>query len=142
MNTGIIMLFSNNENEIKENQFDAFLNKNNAKICFVNNASKDNTLEMLKGINNKTTKNITILDVKKNKGLKAAIKAGARYLMNNNDISSIIYFEFYKNKDFKNLEYMLDVIFNMRKYIKRIANKESRSTLKNVYSLEELTKQQ
>ena len=136
------MLFSNNENEIKESQFDTLLDKNVAKICFVNNASKDKTLEKLKSINNKAQNNITIIDVKKDKGIKAAIKAGARYLMNNHDLNSIIYLEFYKNKDFKNLEYMLDVVFNMKNYIKLLANTENRSILKNVYSFEEIIKEQ
>ena len=140
MKKGVIIVFSNNEKEIKETQFDKLLDKDIAEFCFVNNASNDNTLDKLKEIKNKTFNNISIVDVKKNKGLKAAIKAGIRYLVNNNEMKLIIYLEYYKNSDFVNLEYTLNIVVNRnKKMMNLITNTNNRNILQNVFSLEQLT---
>ncbi|WP_435415311.1 hypothetical protein [Polaribacter aestuariivivens] len=132
MNTGIIMLFANNEKEIKENEFKKILDKYSVKFCFVNNASKDKTLEKLKEIKAKTVNNIVILDVKKKRGIMTAVKAGVRCLVNNEDFNSIIYFEYYKYRDFLKIENTFDLIKNK----KTISS--NRNLLVNVFSLEEL----
>lgn len=141
MKKGIIIVFSNNEKEIKETQFDKLLDKDVAEFCFVNNASNDHTLDKLKDIKTKTFNNISIVDVKKNKGTKAAIKAGVRYLINYEELKIIICLEFHKNKDFVNLEYTLNVIVNSdHKIINLFTNTNNRNILQNVFSLEQLIK--
>ena len=50
MNSGLIIIFSNNENEINDFNKKYLSNINTNKICFVNNASKDNTLSLLNDI--------------------------------------------------------------------------------------------
>ena len=78
--------------------------------------------------------------MKKNKGLKAAIKAGIRYLVNNNEMKLIIYLEYYKNSDFVNLECILNIVVNRnKKMINLITNTNNRNILQNVFSLEQLT---
>ncbi|AOR27931.1 glycosyltransferase, GT2 family [Formosa sp. Hel1_33_131] len=139
MKKGIIIVFSNNEKEIKETQFDKLLDKDVAEFCFVNNASNDHTLDKLKDIKTKTFNNISIVDVKKNKGTKAAIKAGVRYLVNNKELKLIIYLVFYKNTDFLNLEYTLNIMMNRNKKIINL-NTNNRNILQNVFSLEQLIK--
>ena len=141
MKKGIIIVFSNNEKEIKETPFDTLLDKDVAEFCFVNNASNDNTLDKLKEIKNKTFNNISIVDIKKNKGIKVAIKAGVRYLVNNKELKLIIYLEFYKNYGFVNLDYTLNIIVNSdHKIINLIANTNNRNILQNVFSMEQLIK--
>lgn len=139
MKKGVIIVFSNNEKEIKETQFDKLLDKDIAEFCFVNNASNDHTLDKLKDIKTKTFNNISIVDVKKNKGTKAAIKAGVRYLVNNKELKLIIYLVFYKNTDFLNLEYTLNIMMNRNKKIINL-NTNNRNILQNVFSLEQLIK--
>ena len=139
MKKGVIIVFSNNEKEIKETQFDKLLDKDVAEFCFVNNASNDHTLDKLKEIKTKTFNNISIVDVKKNKGTKAAIKAGVRYLVNNKELKLIIYLVFYKNTDFLNLEYTLNIMMNRNKKIINL-NTNNRNILQNVFSLEQLIK--
>ena len=139
MKKGIIIVFSNNEKEIKETQFDKLLDKDVAEFCFLNNASNDHTLDKLKDIKTKTFNNISIVDVKKNKGTKAAIKAGVRYLVNNKELKLIIYLVFYKNTDFLNLEYTLNIMMNRNKKIINL-NTNNRNILQNVFSLEQLIK--
>lgn len=132
-------MFSNNEKEIKETPFEMLLDKDVAEFCFVNNASNDNTFDQLKNIKTKTFNNISILDIKKNKGTKAAIKAGVRYLVNNKELKLIIYLELYKNNNFVNLEFLLNSIVNSdHEIIKLFANKNNRNILQNVFSLEQL----
>ena len=131
------MLFSNNENEIKTKLFEILVKKNETKFCFVNNASKDKTLEKLKEIKIKTLNNVSIIDIKKDKGIKVAIKAGVRYLINNNDFKSIIYFEF---SNYKNLEILIENVFNKKNFKTLIKNINERKTLKNVFSLDQLIK--
>ncbi|MDA9056685.1 hypothetical protein N9K49_02415 [Flavobacteriaceae bacterium] len=141
MKKGIIIVFSNNEKEIKETQFDKLLDTDVAGFCFVNNASNDNTLDKLNDIKTKTFNNMSIVDVKKNKGTKAAIKAGVRYLVNNQELKLIIYLEFYKNNDFVNLEYTLNIIINSdHEIIKLFTNTNHRNILQNVVSIEQLIK--
>ena len=132
-------MFSNNEKEIKETQFNTLLDTDVAEFCFVNNASNDNTLDQLKDIKTKTFKNISIVDIKKKKGIKAAIKAGVRYLINYEELKLIVYLEFYKNNDFVNLEYTLDIIVKSdHETIKLFTNTNNRNIFQNVFSLEQL----
>ena len=140
MKTGIIFLFSNNGKDIKENQFEILSINDSSKFCFVNNASNDNTLEKLKEIQEKTLKDVSIVDIKKNKGINLAIKAGVRYLKNKEDFSSIIYFEFSKYNEFKDLYRILTRIINKKEVLNFIVNTSHRNILKNVFSLEEIIK--
>ena len=71
---GIIIVFSNNEKEIKETPFQMLLDNDVAEFCFVNNASNDNTFDQLKNIKTKTFNNISILDIKKTKAQKLLLK--------------------------------------------------------------------
>ena len=49
MKIGIIITFCDNENDINRKLFSSLLSLYHAMpLCFVNNASKDNTLEVLK----------------------------------------------------------------------------------------------
>ncbi|PWG06796.1 glycosyltransferase [Polaribacter aquimarinus] len=140
MKTGIILLFFNDEKEITENYFKVFLNNRASNFCFVNNASKDKTLDKLKEIKKFNYKNISIIDIKRNKGKNAAIKAGVRYLKNNEDFNSIVYFEFSKYRKHKNPEHLLQCIDDNKKVINIISKASNRKILKNVFSLEEIIK--
>ena len=66
MKIGVIILFFNNEKEIDSIQFKNIFNQiKNMEVCFVNNGSKDNTLQMLKFIKDENNANIHLLDIKK-----------------------------------------------------------------------------
>lgn len=140
MKTGIILLFSNNEQEIKDTKFNNLKSKGTTKYCFVNNASNDKTLEKLKEIKENNLKNISIIDVKKNKGLHAAVKAGVRHLKNNGEFNPIVYLEFSKYSNHKKLEKILDSFINKKKIINFISNNSSRNILRNVFALEQIIK--
>jgi glycosyltransferase involved in cell wall biosynthesis len=96
MKKGIIILFSDDEKKIHKNQFKNLFDQKEVKLCFVNNGSKDNTLHVLDSVREDLeSNNVAILDIKKNKGTSAAVKAGARYLLSSEDFKSnmLSYFE-------------------------------------------------
>ena len=87
----------------------------------------------------KSFDNVSVIDVKKNKGVKAAIKAGVRYLINNEDLQLIVYLEFYKNNNFANLDQTLNLIIDSnKKIIDLFTNTNNRTMLQNVFSSEQL----
>ncbi|WAC01349.1 glycosyltransferase [Lacinutrix neustonica] len=92
MNIGIIIIFHNNEEDIDTKVFAQQLDyANNIEFCLVNNASKDNTYQLLKEIKDTRMTNVSIIDIKKFKSDVAAVRAGARYLSNQFTLKSIGY---------------------------------------------------
>tara|TARA_B110000908_G_C10248363_1_gene450262 strand:- start:140 stop:667 length:528 start_codon:yes stop_codon:yes gene_type:complete len=135
--TGVIILFSNDEQEIQRINFNKILKNNSIKFCLVNNASKDNTIGKLENIYRQTN-NIAVLDIKKDKGIKVAVKAGVRYLKNHESLNAIVYFEFNKIQNFENLMRKVNLLFTEGNGLKSKLNSSTRTNLKNILSLEEL----
>jgi len=102
MKIGILIVFRNDEAAIELHKFTKlFAKKTKLDVCFVNNGSTDNTLKLLKEIQEEATIPISIIDVKKNRGLNAAIKAGVRYLSNKNDLPYFVCKEHFKSYNFE-----------------------------------------
>ncbi|WP_396600833.1 glycosyltransferase [Algibacter sp. R77976] len=92
MRIGIIIVCHNIEKNINIDLFVKHLNKaENLELCFVNNASKDKTHQILKDIKEISKKNFSILDIKKFKSDTSAIRSGARFMFNHFDLSHIGY---------------------------------------------------
>ncbi len=134
---GVIILFSNDEQEIQRINFNKILKNNSIKFCLVNNASKDNTIGKLENIYRQTN-NIAVLDIKKDKGIKVAVKEGVRYLKNHKSLNAIVYFEFNKIQNFENLMRKVNLLFTEGNGLKSKLNSSTRTNLKNILSLEEL----
>jgi len=80
MTIGIIIVFSNIEPVINKNLIIKNLHKaTDIQFCLVNNQSKDNTYYLLKDIK-EACENVSIVNIKKIRSSKAAIRAGARYM--------------------------------------------------------------
>ncbi|GAA4811360.1 glycosyltransferase [Litoribaculum gwangyangense] len=89
MKTGIIIIFHNYEEEIDMNFFSDYINKaKNIEMCLVNNCSKDNTYEVLKEIS-EYCNNVSVLNINKFKTDDSAVRAGARYLVNQFNLKEI-----------------------------------------------------
>jgi glycosyltransferase involved in cell wall biosynthesis len=138
MNSGVIIIFSNGEQEISKSNLKDLMKIKTNKLCIVNNGSTDNTLSFLNDIKFNSAKNISVLDIKNNKGINTAIKAGARSLLSESEFDFIVYLQ----------SNMLDYLEDLKRYLKSLKkNKEgyislptrsNRNVLKNVFSLEEL----
>ena len=116
MKVGIIIPCSDVEDKISVSQFADFINTESGHhLCFVNFGSKDNTLSLLHELENEVGDLVSILDVKRNKGLVSAIKAGVRFLFNKSEIDSIGYFN----------EELPDSFEDFKKVILSVSTKEA-----------------
>ncbi len=111
MKTGIIIPCFNEANSLNVEAFISFIQKNDDyHLCFVNNGSKDNTLEVLHHIKNQRTIKVSIIDMKKNKGKAAAVRVGARYFFNRHDVDYIGSIEADLSIDFSDIERLVQTI--------------------------------
>tara|TARA_B110000046_G_C13025907_1_gene414093 strand:+ start:6065 stop:6502 length:438 start_codon:yes stop_codon:yes gene_type:complete len=140
MNSGLIIIFSNNEKDISILDKKNLLSININMVCIVNNESPDNTLKLLKAIKFESKKNIYILDIKKYKGVKYAIKAGARLLLSEFEFDFIVYLE---SNMLEHLDVLEEYITNFQDHkqdYNSLATRSKRNVLNNVFSIDELLK--
>ncbi|MHA7056305.1 dolichyl-phosphate beta-glucosyltransferase [Aquimarina sp. M1] len=105
MKTGIIIPCYNEEKRLNTNAFVEFINQENEyHLCFVNDGSKDNTIEVLKKIQSINPSKVSVVDVKKNAGKAAAVRAGSRYLYNYGSIDYIGFIDADLSTDFEDFE--------------------------------------
>lgn len=91
MRIGIIIVFHNNEKDIDTSFFIKHFNQDkNIDLCLVNNASKDNTYELLKEIKNGLSQ-ASLIDIKRFKSDVAAVRSGARFMFNKFDLNHLGY---------------------------------------------------
>ncbi|MHB0755047.1 glycosyltransferase [Polaribacter sp. M15] len=142
MHSGIIIIFNNDAQTIDTNPILDFLDKNNFKICLVNNASTDKTTEALNKIKLQAnaSDNIFILDNSRNKGLKYAVKAGARFLLNEAEFENMIYLESNIIMYLKHIEEYFSQIELQKELLSKYQTRSERNVLSNVFPFEELIK--
>jgi len=105
MKTGIIIPCYNEEKRLDKKAFLSFIKEHiNYHLCFVNDGSKDNTLDVLKTIKNAVPSRISIVDVKKNSGKATAVRAGARFLYSLEDVSCIGFIDADLSTDFRDFK--------------------------------------
>lgn len=105
MKTGIIIPCYNEGKRINQKAFVQFIKEHsNYHLCFVNDGSKDNTMEVLQAMKNQAPQDITIIDVKKNMGKATAVRAGARYLYTKENIAYIGFIDADLSTDFKDFK--------------------------------------
>ena len=105
MKTGIIIPCYNEENRLNVQAFVNFIQSNDDyHLCFVNDGSKDNTLKVLDQIKEQRITKVSIVDIKKNSGKATAVRAGARYLFNRQDVDYIGFIDADLSTDFNDLK--------------------------------------
>ncbi|WP_378186536.1 dolichyl-phosphate beta-glucosyltransferase [Aquimarina sp. W85] len=113
MKTGIIIPCYNEENRLDVNAFIQFANKKNQyHLCFVNDGSKDNTIQVLKKIQETNPRKISIVDVKKNAGKAAAVRTGSQYLYKRGDIKFVGFIDADLSTDFEDFAGLLTTLKN------------------------------
>lgn len=113
MKTGIIIPCYNEANRLDVSAFNEFIQSHeNYHLCFVNDGSKDHTLEVLNKIQREASSQVSIVDVKKNAGKAAAVRSGARYLYNRTDIDYIGFIDADLSTDFKDFKKLVDTLQN------------------------------
>jgi len=113
MKTGIIIPCYNEAKRLNVKAFVAFIKSNNQyHLCFVNDGSKDDTLSVLESIKEQVTTRVSIIDVKKNAGKAAAVRSGARYLFNKQDVNYIGFIDADLSTDFNDFKKLVDTLHN------------------------------
>ena len=133
MKKGLIIIFDKDDlTELKDLSVKLSFNKQ-IKICLINNGNDNKILNLLTKIKNKSKCDVVILNLRKEKPLMLAVKAGVRFLYNINDLDLIFYT---KSKD--TLSKIIVEKLGKLTDIDLITKKEERVLLRNVFSLDEL----
>ena len=81
MDLGIVIPCYNESKRLRNLEYEAFLKLNQKTIfCFVNDGSKDTTLQILKDIQVKNPNKVHVINKKINNGKARAVKVGMNYL--------------------------------------------------------------
>ncbi|MFC5048510.1 dolichyl-phosphate beta-glucosyltransferase [Aquimarina hainanensis] len=143
MKTGIIIPCYNEEKRLNVSIFLNFIMEDNEfHLCFVNDGSKDDTISVLKEIQNSNPEKVSVIDMKKNSGKAAAVRAGVRYLSNRGDIDFIGFIDADLSTDFKDFNDLLKtlktndklaMVFGSRS--KNGTQKIKRDTFRSIFSM-------
>jgi len=105
MKTGIIIPCYNEASRLNSKAFvDFILTNDDYHLCFVNDGSKDNTLQILNSLQSTCPSKITVLDSKLNEGKATAVRSGANFLYNKEDINYIGFIDADLSTDFEDFD--------------------------------------
>jgi dolichyl-phosphate beta-glucosyltransferase len=91
---GIIIPCYNESERLSEKFFTDFVNTNGfVNLCFVNDGSKDGTLNILQDIKAKSPDRISVIDQKKNTGKAEAVRKGIIYMLTQRQYDFVGYFD-------------------------------------------------
>jgi len=111
MKTGIIIPCYNEEKRLNISAFINFIKKeNDFHLCFVNDGSKDKTIDVLKTIQEDCPFKVSVINMKKNCGKAAAVRAGARYLHSRGDIEFVGFIDADLSTDFEDFNGLLKTL--------------------------------
>lgn len=111
MKTGIIIPCYNEAKRLPVDAFIHFITTHeNYHLCFVNDGSKDNTLEVLEKIQRSASTQVSIVDIKKNAGKASAVRYGSRYLFNRKDIDYIGFIDADLSTDFNDFKSLTNTL--------------------------------
>jgi len=102
---GVVIPCYNEEKRLKTKEFANFVNNNHGyHICFVNDGSKDKTLEVLKEFQQGKEGYISIYDCKKNGGKAEAVRQGILHLVKDKSLDYIGFLDADLSTDFADFD--------------------------------------
>lgn len=111
MKTGIIIPCYNEEARLNSTAFLNFIqSKDEHHLCFVNDGSSDNTMDVLMKIKDQAPTKVSVLNLEKNKGKATAVSIGARHFFNHSDIDYIGFLDADLSTDFKDFEILINTL--------------------------------
>lgn len=118
MKTGIIIPCYNEEKRLDTQAFVSFTREHSDyHLCFVNDGSKDNTLQVLYAMKAQVPQGISIVDVKKNSGKATAVRAGARFLFSMPEIAHIGFMDADLSTDFRDFKDLVKTLKRENKLV-------------------------
>tara|TARA_B110001450_G_scaffold226682_1_gene225575 strand:- start:3566 stop:4300 length:735 start_codon:yes stop_codon:yes gene_type:complete len=142
MSVGIIIPCFNEANRLNINAFrKCLLTYEDFQLCFVNDGSTDDTLDILSKFQKEFDESVTVIDVKKNKGKAAAIRAGSRFLYSLKKIKYVGYLDADLSTDFEDFNDLIENLKLDKKLIMVFGSRDSdnnhnikRNKLRNFFS--------
>ena len=110
---GIVIPCYNEEQRLLSEEFKAFVNKNlGYHLCFVNDGSKDNTLEVLYNLKEGNEGRISIYNCEKNGGKAEAVRLGMLHLAKEKQFDYIGFLDADLSTNFDDFQDLAETIFN------------------------------
>lgn len=109
--TAVIIPCYNEELRLKSADFTEFAQSNHGyKLCFVNDGSKDNTLEVLKGLQKGHEDYITVYDCPKNGGKAEAVRQGINFMLKDTEVDYVGFLDADLSTNFADFEDLVSTI--------------------------------
>jgi len=132
MKTGIIIPCYNEEKRLNIKAFNHFIEQENQyHLCFVNDGSKDDTIKVLKKLQETNPLKVSVVDVKKNAGKAAAVRSGAKYLHGRGDIHFIGFIDADLSTDFQDFKELLKTL-KSNKNLSFVFGSRAKNASKNI----------
>lgn len=110
---GVVIPCYNEENRLSSALFRDFIDKNvGYHLCFVNDGSTDNTLEVLEKLRAGNEEKISIYNCEKNGGKAEAVRQGIQFLTENIEFDYIGYLDADLSTDFRDFDDLVKTIGN------------------------------
>ena len=108
---GVVIPCYNEENRLKTKEFANFVHNNHGyHICFVNDGSKDKTLEILKEFQQGKEEYISIYDCEKNGGKAEAVRQGILHLVKDKSLDYIGFLDADLSTDFADFDELVKTL--------------------------------
>jgi len=110
---GVVIPCYNEETRLFRSEFLKFIDKHSGyHLCFVNDGSKDNTLQVLKDIQKGREDFITVYDCKKNGGKAEAVRQGMLHMAKKEDLDYIGFLDADLSTDLADFDDLVSTIEN------------------------------
>jgi DNA-binding response OmpR family regulator len=110
---GVVIPCYNEEERLLSSEFKAFAHKNlGYHLCFVNDGSTDNTLEVLRQLKKSNPDNISIYNCKKNGGKAEAVRQGMQHLIKDQQFDYVGFLDADLSTDFRDFDELVKTIEN------------------------------
>ncbi len=110
---GVVIPCYNEENRLLSEEFTNFIDKNTGyHLCFVNDGSKDKTLEVLHSIRKGREDFITVYDCEKNGGKAEAVRQGMLHMLKDKGLDYIGFLDADLSTDLRDFDDLVSTIEN------------------------------
>ncbi|MBI6118067.1 response regulator [Salegentibacter maritimus] len=108
---GVVIPCYNEEKRLKSEEFINFIEKNSGyHLCFVNDGSKDNTLQVLQSLRKGRENFISIYNCEKNAGKAEAVRQGLVYMSQFKDLDYVGFLDADLSTDFQDFDDLVKTI--------------------------------
>lgn len=108
---GVVIPCYNEEKRLMSDEFQKFINSNlSYHLCFVNDGSKDNTLEVLYDLKNKNEGRISVYNCEQNGGKAEAVRLGMLHLAKQQQFDYIGFLDADLSTNFEDFDTLVDTI--------------------------------